>query len=323
TVKYISTAEDRVVLHADRMQTPGSQQRGGGKSQPFAARTLPRTVLSSAQTADETRTAVLLRHEMRRWIQLQLEPSALRRPDEFHAPQQLAADGAHIAATLHRLSSQDVDENTTNAAIANRLAELVEGVRAVRVDRDTGRRLLQFMMTDRRGIELPAASLSDGTLRFVALAILEADPTATGVVCLEEPENGIHPLRIPAMLRLLGDMAVDARHAVDPSNPLRQVIVSTHSPLVVASSPDADLVFATARTHSLERLVDGLEFRGTHGSWRHGASGSWVSPGEIGRYLGATVGTAEVSARGEVTVARALEQLLLPLSGSSAAHDSE
>ena len=45
-----------------------------------------------------------------------------------------------------------------------------------------------------------ARALSDGTLRFLALAILELDLTPRGLLCFEEPENGIHPERIPAML---------------------------------------------------------------------------------------------------------------------------
>ena len=35
---------------------------------------------------------------------LQIEPSALRRPDEFASPTQLGADGSHLAATLYRLA---------------------------------------------------------------------------------------------------------------------------------------------------------------------------------------------------------------------------
>ena len=62
---------------------------------------------------------------------------------------------------------------------------LSTNVRSIRVDRVDEHRLLRFVLEDRQGIQLPAGSLSDGTLRFVALAIMERDPQATGVLCLE------------------------------------------------------------------------------------------------------------------------------------------
>jgi hypothetical protein len=38
---------------------------------------------------------------------------------------------------------------------------------------------------------------------------------------MEEPENGIHPERIGAMLTLLQDIAVDPTEPVGDDNPLR------------------------------------------------------------------------------------------------------
>lgn len=282
---FISTEEGHIRLQVDRMQGEEKSQRGGGKPVEFLSERLPRTVLSSAQNAEEHRTAVLLRQEMRRWHQLQLEPSALRRADDFQSPQYISAAGAHVAATLHRLAVSEERGEDVYVAVANRLAELVEGVESIRVERDEGRRLFRLMMQDLNGVELPASSLSDGTLRFIALAVMEEDPQTTGLVCLEEPENGIHPQRVEAMLRLLTDMAVDPTQAVDDDNPLRQVLVSTHSPLVVENMTAGDVVFAASTTHLLGGArVRGLSFRGIEGTWRAG-EGEGVSKGAILTYL--------------------------------------
>ena len=67
---------------------------------------LPRTVLSIANAA-ESPTVLVARREMESWQMLQLEPSALRRPDEFGAPTHLGADGRYLAATLYRLARHD------------------------------------------------------------------------------------------------------------------------------------------------------------------------------------------------------------------------
>jgi hypothetical protein len=63
-------------------------QDGGSSGRPLArsAINLPRTVLSVTNAA-ESPTALLARREMQSWRLLQLEPSSLRQPDEFTAPQ--------------------------------------------------------------------------------------------------------------------------------------------------------------------------------------------------------------------------------------------
>ena len=48
------------------------------------------------------------------------------------------------------------------ARIANRLATLVEGIQAVRVESDVRRELLSLLVTDRSGTEHEARALSDG-----------------------------------------------------------------------------------------------------------------------------------------------------------------
>ena len=128
---------------------------------------------------------------------------------------------------------------------------------AIRVDRDDKRELLTLEVTGRDGTVYPARSLSDGTLRFLALTVLDMNPEPRGVICLEEPENGIHPERIPVILEVLRDIAVDTEEPVDDTNPLRQVIVNTHSPAVVLEAPDDTLLVVEAR----EATARGKPFR--------------------------------------------------------------
>jgi hypothetical protein len=119
------------------------------------------------------------------------------------------------------------------------------------------------------GTEYPARALSDGTLRFLALAVLELDPEAPAMLCLEEPENGIHPDRIPAMLRLLQDIATDPDELADETNPLRQVIVNTHSPSVVMAAPDDSILLARTTPCQNERgEFEGLAFACLPDTWR-------------------------------------------------------
>jgi predicted ATPase len=242
-------------------------QDGGSSGRPLArsATNLPRTVLSVTNAA-ESPTALMAGREMQSWRLLQLEPSSLRRPDEFTAPTKLETDGSHLAATLYQLARLEryknghSDEETDNQVYyetANRLATLIDDVDKVWVDRDNRRELLTLMVTSRDGTSHPAKALSDGTMRFLALAVLAIDPEAQGLICLEEPENGIHPERIPKILQLLQDIATDTNEQIGLDNPLRQVVINTHSPSVVMQVPEDSLLVAELK----EVILSGQRFK--------------------------------------------------------------
>lgn len=278
-------------------------QDGGSSGRPrsILAANLPRTVLSTTN-ADENPTALMAKREMQSWRLLQLEPAALRKPDEISAPTKLGADGSHLAATLYHLSKmrQGVKEESIDtdmgsdaarvyAQVANRLSDLIDDAKDITIDFDEKREILTAMLTGRDGTPHSARSLSDGTLRFLALAVLELETESSGLICLEEPENGIHPERIPAMLTLLQDIAMDTEEEVGPDNPLRQIIINTHSPLVVAQIPEDSLLVA----ESIDMNESGkrykvVQFSPLAGTWRQKkATGeiTVVSKGKILTYL--------------------------------------
>lgn len=258
-----------------------------------AAASLPRTVLSSTNAA-ESPTALMARREMQSWRLLQVEPLALRRPDQFSAPSRLGVDGSNLPARLYHLAQGHhaadqnglLDEDAVYARVANRLAELIGDVDRVWVDRDDRRELLTLMVSDREGTEYPARALSDGTMRFLALAVLDLEPTTTGLLCLEEPENGIHPARIPSILKLLQDIVTDTVYPVGPDNPLRQVIVNTHSPSVVRQVLDDDLLVAERHEYMEgDRRFTGVRFGPLPGTWGAKVTATSVSRGVLLDYL--------------------------------------
>lgn len=270
---YVRTEEGEDGKRVIHIQQDGTQ----GRPQKRLAEPSPRTVLSSL-SASESQTAVVARAEMASWRLLQLEPSALRQSDELRAPADVAADGAHLAATVHRLIANGKDKQFNDGdairqQIANSLAELVDDIRDVRVEKDEKRALLTILAKLRDGTEHPARSLSDGTLRFLALAVIEQSTGGRGLFCLEEPENGIHPQRVPAMLKLLQDIAVEPEDPDEIDNPLRQVIVNTHSPLVVSDVPEDALIVAEpisvdGRKFGVEGRVSTVRFSALAGTWR-------------------------------------------------------
>ncbi len=256
------------------------QDGGGGGPVRRRADGLPRTVLSAA-TAAVSPTALAARREMQSWQLLQLQPAAMRRPDRLSAPARLATDGSHLAATLRRLNSAAGRTGTMDQAplqaISTGLAELVHDDHDLHVEVDHTRDLLA----------LPAVrTLSDGALRLLALLVLAHDPQTHGMLCVDEPERGIDPARIAAVMDLLQGIAVDTRKPVGADNPLRQVIVSTHSPSMLQRAPEDSVLFVRA-----DEAVDQngsrcrrARFLCLSGTWRAEDSGH-ASRDDLAAYL--------------------------------------
>lgn len=275
------------------------QDGSSGRPKPYRASSLPRTVLSSAN-AIESPTALLARLEMQSWRLLQLEPSSLRKPDEFTTPPGLGSDGSRLPATLDYLARIKKNGNRSETEgqvphiydqVSDRLSDLIDDVREIHVDRDDRRQLLTIEIKDRAGTTLPARSLSDGTLRFLALAVILLDPEANGVICLEEPENGIHPACVEAMLRLLQDIAVDVDAPIGADNPLRQIIINTHSPAVVNQAPDDSLLISELREMVIQnQRIKAASFRWLPDTWRCEADPDTptVAKGRLLTYLNPT-----------------------------------
>jgi predicted ATPase len=240
---FITTGQDGTIqLHQDGH---------GGRKVPSAKSS--RTVLSGVNADFPSALAAL--REMQSWRTLLLEPSAMRAPSLYRDPRIIDERGAHLAGTLARLVRERGEGVLTE--VANRLAELIDDVHQISIEDDQRFETLTVHVRGRDGIFRPATSLSDGTLRFLVLATLCVDPTVTGTLCLEEPENGIHPDRVEAMVKLLRDLALDPNTSVGEDNPLRQVLVNTHSPLVYKAVRNDDRVFM----EPVEALMEGV--RGT------------------------------------------------------------
>jgi predicted ATPase len=84
---------------------------------------------------------------------------------------------------------------------------------------------------------IPPTRLSDGTIRFVALLATLLSPSPPPLVCIEEPELGLHPDAVT----LIADLLLEASERM-------QLIVTTHSDaLVSALTNQADAVIACER----------------------------------------------------------------------------
>lgn len=87
---------------------------------------------------------------------------------------------------------------------------------------------VEIRLEEKSGFSTPASRLSDGTLKWLALLVILLNPNPAPLVCIEEPELGLHPDMIPALAKLLKD-----------ASERMQLIVTTHSADLVEEFSDA------------------------------------------------------------------------------------
>jgi predicted ATPase len=205
------------------------QDGTGGNKKTFPAKNASQTVLSSINSVDFAHVFAV-KEEMRSWKFLQLNPEDLREPtrQDIGLRDTITQSGKNLAAALFRIK-QDDEYNLTE--ISRNLNNLLPNLTEVNVYDDRANRQFVIKIKGEDGREFSSRVLSEGTLRLLTLCILQQDRQHTGLLCFEEPENGIHPFRIKTMANLLKELSVDFQ---DTEMSLRQVIVNTHSPVLVS-----------------------------------------------------------------------------------------
>ena len=198
----------------------------GGKATP--ANAVNQTVLGGINSIDFPH-AFAAKEEMRSWKFLQLNPEDLREPTKKDIGMRdvITQGGKNLAAALFRIKAADP---YILKEISRKLNSFLPNYTDVQVYDDTANRQFIIKIRGEDGKEFSSRVLSEGTLRLLALCILEYDEKHTGLLCFEEPENGIHPFRMEAMINLLKELCVDF---TEHDAPLRQVIINTHSPVLV------------------------------------------------------------------------------------------
>ena len=102
-------------------------------------------------------------------------------------------------------------------------------------------------------ISIPATRLSDGTLRFLALLTALYSPTSCNLICIEEPELGLHPDILPTIAEILKE-----------ASQTKQLIVTTHSDILIdalSDTPESVIVCENTRGYTTLKRLDENELR--------------------------------------------------------------
>jgi predicted ATPase len=124
---------------------------------------------------------------------------------------------------------------------------------------------------EENGFTIPATRLSDGTLRYLSLLAILLHPNPPPLICIEEPELGLHPDILPTLCDLLKEAAQKT-----------QIIITTHSADLIddlSDMPEAVLVFdkyqgsTTVTRLDKEDLTEWLQEYSLGQLWRSGELG--------------------------------------------------
>jgi predicted ATPase len=96
--------------------------------------------------------------------------------------------------------------------------------------------------------QIPAKRLSDGTLRYLFLLCILLHPTPPPVICIDEPELGLHPDILPTVGRLL----IEASERC-------QLIITTHSPSLIDSLSEMPECVLVAEKDNAKTAISRLD----------------------------------------------------------------
>lgn len=144
-----------------------------------------------------------------------------RLPQKADLPNEhLEPDGSNLGLVLNRLRR----DPEVKRRLLTALQALYDGIDDYDVQIEGG--TVQVFFHEGR-FTIPATRLSDGTLRYLCLLAVLCHPNPPPLICIEEPELGLHPDVLPTLADLLKEASTRT-----------QLIVTTHSDVLVDAMSD-------------------------------------------------------------------------------------
>jgi len=200
-----------------------------GQAHPFFHQIgLDHTIVSTALYEPHYPHITAFRMDLANWYTYYLEPKTLMREEVPLAEiESLGPSGENLAAFLNTLKHKHKkDFESLNLSLKRILptdASIeVEHLKEGRVG----------LLLSENGIVFSARLISEGTLRLIGLLCAIHPQNPATIVAFEEPENGVHPVR----LRIICDVLKNAAQSYG-----KQIILTTHSPILPEYFENGDL----------------------------------------------------------------------------------
>ncbi len=154
-----------------------------------------------------------------------LNPDVLTRPVAIQPTLDLAADGSNLAAVLHQLRDEEPERFHL---LSEELGRWIPEFDKISFQTQ-GQGSTTIKLRTRHGLHsIQAAYISQGTLLALAFLTLAYLPRHPAILCLEEPDRGIHP----RLLREVRDglYRLSYPEKFEENREPVQVLATTHSP---------------------------------------------------------------------------------------------
>jgi hypothetical protein len=179
---------------------------------------------------DEARfpVAIWFRRLLTKGLQrLELSSEALRRPARPGSPTEFLPDGSNLPWVIDRFRTGNPDGFARWLAHLQTALPDLTTIDTIERQEDRHRYL---RLTYRTNLQAPSWTVSDGTLRLLALTLVPYLDIPDRVFLIEEPENGIHPQAVETVFQALAN-AGDC-----------QILCATHSPVFLSLAEPAQII---------------------------------------------------------------------------------
>jgi len=213
------------------------------------------SLLSSATVPTGRLDASSFRKDLLSWgifYDIRVDRSSLiRQAAVSRFEKQIKADGQNLVPVLHTLYTGDRSfkkelDLVMRAAFGTSYEELTFP--------PAGNQRIELRLRWRAlETEQSSANLSDGTLRFLLLIAILANPEPGALVAIDEPETGLHPRMFPIIAELAAEASTRA-----------QIIFTTHSPQFLDAFSEQAPTTTVAECEEGETrlsIVDGEDLR--------------------------------------------------------------
>ena len=176
----------------------------------------------------------------------------------------LEEDFSNLGLFLNRLRRN----SKTKKAILTALGDLYDGLNDFYETIEGG--TVQVFLTE-GDYSIPATRLSDGTLRYLCLLAILCDPDPPPLICIEEPELGLHPDILPKVADLLVSASMRT-----------QLIITTHSDILVDAMTERPEAILICEKHEGQTTMQRLESETLKGWLAEYRLGELWTRGELG-----------------------------------------
>lgn len=176
--------------------------------------------------------ALLMRTRVQGWCFYNISPAIARQAHREIPGLTLGPSGEGLAVMLNRLKRRN--DGKALAAVEKTLQSLVPDFQSVDPIRLQVEGTWAFRVEEKNLKEsINPASVSDGTVRLLALLVVAAEAGDNlPLVAIEEPENGLHPHLIPEIVEVLRDCSESGT----------QVFATTHNPSFLDAVEPAEAI---------------------------------------------------------------------------------